>query len=149
MGWWSAAVMGGDGPLDTQGDILEKIGLDDAWYGDGLITEKMLDSARKKYEKYLPTLIKEIEDDGDDYTNVGYQALGAVTMRLGFPISAELKERIIEAANDDEWAREDEERAEVMKSFIEDLNKYDNKTPTELSMADEGLLFALAKRING
>lgn len=163
MGWWSAAVLGGDGPCDIQCTIRDMMGLDESFFDrfdnpKARTSKKDIEQARKIFRGrfFMKRVTKMIEDGEYDDVNIGYQVLGVMMMEFGVPISRRLKARIIEAAREDSWAAEqreddDEEaekdRIEAMDSFISDLEKYDNKTPTQLSLPDEGLFAKIAKHL--
>lgn len=151
MGWWSEGVMGGDGPCDVEAEILEILNIGGDFF-DRFSNERELpediEMVRATFTKKLDEIIKMIEDEAVEDMGIGYQVLGVQMMRFGVPISDELKAKIVEAANNDEWAADDKTRQHCMQSFVADLQKYDNKTPTELSEPDEGLFAALAEHLD-
>ncbi len=133
MGWWSTCIMGGDTPLDLQGAICQAMGL------------------RFDYEKagynYTRTLLEErvqdvvacIEDTGDSAwwnhygdRNIAYQVLGYMFLETGADLPSALRGRIVKAARDDEWAKEDPRRRAVMDNFIAALGAHVAGTPTKL-----------------
>lgn len=157
MGWWSTAVMGGDGPADVAYDIMGIIEeqlppemrarfADDDGDGeevDAELTEDDFCQMRDAFANVLPQLIEMIEKEEGYEAYIGYQVLGVSMMMHGAYIPDDLRAKIIDCAKEDEWAQDDEERKGFMDSFIADLEKYDNKTPTLLSEADEGLFNTL------
>ena len=56
-------------------------------------------------------------------------------LEAGAVIDDSLKVKMIEAAEKDEWASEDDERKQRMNSFIKTLNEYDNETPMIIKSA--------------
>jgi hypothetical protein len=152
MGWWSTAVMGGDTPLDAQGDIHDVIMTDkqhEAQY-DRDLTPKELEMVRGKLSAFLDNS-KKIENMaaryGCDDAEIFMQVVGVIAMEFGVAIPAKLKREIIQAAKRDDWSFEDKGRRKAMKSFIDDIKKFKGKKPTELKMADKGLMFAMFDHI--
>jgi hypothetical protein len=157
MGWWSAAVMGGDTPADFEGKFLDIIGFGGSFFdrfgGEELpearevISKKFNAKTVGKIERWIDREDPQYFGSFHDDRNIAYQVLGVMIMRYGVAMDAELKKRIIQAAKDDDWSKEDGERKAIMKSFIADLKKYDNKTPTELTEQDQGLFGAIGKAL--
>ena len=134
MGWWSATVMGGDTPLDFQGDMLDQCGVD---YNTFASMDYNLPNLRSEIESNLGKLVEYCESETGDYRNIAFQVLGVLILESGSTLSDEAKSKIEEAILDDEWANEgDEERQAHMASFHNQLLNYDG-TPTEVKY--EGL----------
>ena len=139
MGWWSEDIMGGDTPLDIQGCIFDfVIGNDD---------EEWIDPESFDLEK----LLKDMKDSdwsfflkGND-RNIFFQVLGVLLMMNAVPIPDHLKQEMFDAANNDEWAKDSEERQEVMDGFIQALELYDGSKP--IIIKSKGLFEVMAERM--
>jgi hypothetical protein len=129
MGWWSDDIMGGDTPLDLQSFIYDALGF--IKYPEDSDEKVRIPSDGFDYKK----IVKFLKDrDGDDYWlksdtgNIFHQVLGVMMMESGAPISKTLKNKMIKAAQQDEWANEDggdEDRKDKMDAFIAKLKNYD------------------------
>ena len=140
MGWWSKDIMGGDTPLDWE----------DEFYGICQV-EKWPEGKRGKGKisketvaKCLPQLETEIvKQDYEPF--IGYQVLGVMLLAAGANIPQPTRERIIQACEQDEWAKVDEDRRTHtlhLKSLIEN---YDG-TPVQIE--SKGLFEAFAEHLN-
>lgn len=125
MGWWSTDIMGGDEPLDFQDEIYDLSGIDNDY---DIIPKKKFDLnvildhfTNKHYYTKSNSNWMENTDEG----NVFYQVLGVIMMKSGIVIPDELKEKMIKAAENDEWASEEDERKEKMDSFISTVKSFD------------------------
>jgi len=118
MGWWSKDIMGGDSPLDLECVIYEAL---DVPFDTPLPNEVDLELLLKKVKENDPYWIQ-----GEE-SYLLYQVLGVLMMKYGCPIPEHLKNEMIVAAKNDEWAKEDQERKEVMNNFINILEQYDGK----------------------
>lgn len=159
MGWWSASILGGDEPLDCLGDLADICGVS---YRDQEKTEigklspeeqtrmatlynypftsAILNNSetRKKMEKYCTKA----------YTpEIAYQVLGVILMATGAKIPKTLKNKIVHAAQNDEWAlSKDEERISFIQSYIAALNNYTDGTPVSTTV--EGLFQKMNEAYN-
>lgn len=135
MGWWSATIMGGDTPLDFVGtfhDIL-KLKYDS---GKNKFTKKNMEAGIDKLVAYLMT--KKNSHWYCDEKNVGFQVLGVQMMECGARMSPELKEKIIQACDEDRWAHsnnsDNDDRKKIIDSFRTAILNYSGKkakTPYE------------------
>ncbi len=151
MGWWSATVMGGDSPMDAEGDLFDIV-FKGTKYEDGCdrmdaegAGELTREDLAAKLLARLPDLNEYVSSGLD--TDILKQVLGVMILEYGIPIIDPTREAIklaIQGAKDDEWADEDEERAAHMEAFILQLNEYDG-SPTEVT--SEGLFEKLAEKI--
>ena len=120
MGWWDCSIMGGDSPLDIEGDWEDEFGeqvvssndaikfilkLQDAWGGARAIT----------------------------------QVVGFLMIQGKMPINDQLRALIIEACDPDEWADDDEERKKVIDEFRTLVMNY--KDGEEVTMPHQPGLF--------
>lgn len=136
MGWWKVYIYGGDEPLSWREKIYEICGVNE--YSDEL------DDTGKNFktnvipaeilEKHLTTIENEIKtsDKGDNFRHLGYQVLGAVGMASGFNFNEDLKTRIIQACDEDAYAKENIGRRNVMKNYKNTLNEYTPENPINL-----------------
>jgi hypothetical protein len=121
MGWWSTDIMGGDTPLDFESELYHHAGVkqfDEDCNSPDLTAE---DIARA-----LPAYLSEVAEKYEiaEDRPVALQVLAYFMMKTGCPISEELKARFHQAADDDEWASEDEERFRVMQEFKAALDSH-------------------------
>jgi hypothetical protein len=153
MGWWSAAVMGGDTPLDMEAHFLDIAGIGGSFFdrfdGSAFSKENITEIQKKFTPSKIDKMVEFIEKEDPRYfccddKEIAYQTLGVVMMRFGVPISDALMGRMLEAAMNDEWSQQDDERANIIVSFIDDLLAYETK-PTELTVADQGLFAKFAE----
>lgn len=128
MGWWSQDIFGGDEPLDWQEKIYEIC--ETQIYGDN---HKAKVISTDVLSEKIETIISFIEKS--DSKNIGYQILGAIIMLSGFDIDEvdDLRKKIIEASEDDEYAREDLARKNVMKNFKNLIKNYNFTEPVDIT----------------
>lgn len=138
MGWWSTGIMGGDTPYDFKDEIYDICGIEEFGESSRNLIPK---------ETFLNNLPKILEYIGaSEYDQeIGYQVLGVMMMEAGVEISPELKATMIEAAENDEWASEDEERRAAMRQFIMFLDVYDGSKPVVIRTP--GLFETIAKHL--
>lgn len=148
MGCWSKAIMGGDGPYDWMGGLLDKLkvpqkhfhGIDLPPQGASYRRAR-LGIELKILERLWPVVI-ELEEDEHEHENIGWMVLGVILMRFGVQVNDALVGKIIEEALLDEWAQEDDDRCAKIVSFIDDLLTWceTGYIERELSDADQGLI---------
>lgn len=129
MGWWSPTIMGGDTPLDIECEWDEK-----------------------GFNKKPPTDedLKHFFDCAVRWTGgerfIGPQVVTVLMMRYGWPISDELRERLLDESTEDETDAEGwndpAERLRHVANLQATLRNYDG-TPTEV--AEEGLFEKIAE----
>lgn len=143
MGTWSATVMGGDTPLDIEGMIYEACNIEmfpeEANEDDDFVKNeipKELIGGRKAF-----TILDQIAS----YDDVAPMVLAVVMMRVGADMPKQIKNIAIKAAENDEWAAENDERKAYMDSFIKTVSNYDSVTPTDID--EEGLLDSIFKNL--
>lgn len=152
MGWWSATVMGGDPPMDAEGDLFDIV-FKGTKYEDGCDRMDAEDAGELTKEDIaakllarLPDLLERVRGPALDM-DIYRQVLGVMILEYGVPIIDPTREAIelaIDGANHDEWAYEDEERKAHMEAFILQLNEYTGE-PTEVEF--EGLFEKLVEKI--
>lgn len=111
MGWWSEEVMGGDSPMDWEGDISDMV-------GGHFDSDEGHVYTREQIEAKLSDVVAHIEAAKYD-REIGFQVLGVLALKKGAHLPDDVKERIIRAAEEDEWAKEgDRMRKAHMKDLI-------------------------------
>lgn len=141
MGWWSTDIMGGDSPLDWEGDFYDVCGVD-MWIGN-----KQKPLTKEILEKNISAMVSKVENEkyAED-RNIGFQVIGVLLMKSGSVIDPTLKKKITQACKDDEWAKEDDERKASVNSFMEKLKEYKGETPVVIK--SKGLFEVMAEKIS-
>lgn len=139
MGWWSKGILGGDLPYDFKDEIYAICEVEEFGESDRNIIPK------ETFEDKLPEILEYIEETGDD-VEIGYQVLGVMMMEACASISDDLKETMIDAARNDDWASEDDERRAAMDEFIKSLESYD--ASKKIVIRTPGLFETIAKHID-
>lgn len=132
MGWWNQDIYGGDPPLEWRENIYATCEAEE--YNDKHALNPISKEVLSKKIDDIINLINTSETDNDD-KNIGYQVLGAIIMHAGFDIdeSEDLRKRIIEASEDDDYAKDDLSRKNVMKNFKNLVKNYDSSNPVDVS----------------
>lgn len=129
MGWWGTNVMEGDPPMDAECDILDFLGDIHAERTDG---EKIDDDGQAQLVQLLKeegvasdvlARLKGMDGDEDDL-RIAIQVLGEILICNGFPMPDDLRAAAIQAAKDDDWASEDDERRESMEAYAKRVADY-------------------------
>jgi hypothetical protein len=132
MGWWNTTIYGGDAPLDWRENIYNKLGIEEYGEKDKLnpVPVKVLS---EKIDEIME-MISNSQTDEDD-KNIGYQVLGAIIIHSGLDLESNqnLKDVIISAIENDEYARDDSERRIVMKNFKKQINEYNPSEPVDIT----------------
>jgi hypothetical protein len=136
MGWWSTTIMGGDSPLDFEDAFY---GICDAEKWDG---NKQVPIPAKTLAIHLPKILDYIQECEGWDLQMGYQVLGVMLMKSGCPIPRELKDKIVWAAENDEWAQGDGERMRHCQKFAKQIQSYEG-SPTKVDQ--EGLFEVFLK----
>ena len=131
MGWWSTTIMGGDTPLDYQGELTDII-------SGGYLTNNDITAAQFENmdEVFVNGKIESLVKY-KDCRSIMYQVLMVMAMRVGAKISSKLKLLAISNIRNDEWQFEDSERKEVIDNLIQTLNQYDGSI--RVKVKSEGL----------
>lgn len=146
MGWWSATIMGGDTPLDYEGDLYGIAGL--SWEdtnGESGMSEKKVNKA---VAKSLKKMVKYAKSDEVYDSEIMKQVLGVLVMRHAVPVKDAKKalELAVDGAENDEWAAEgDDERRGYINAFIKQLKEYDG---TAQEPAYEGLFQKMFEKMS-
>ena len=147
MGWWSTSPLGGDEPLDLLYSLEEVIGVDELYPFEDIDDLKRKRIQRNwDWEKVTDWLFGEQDEDGEYFVEfMPAHLVACVGMACGVEFTDYHKEFFTEMADEDEWAREDEERKRSMDALKEALLNYEDGIPTffrnpgvlEVMMADE------------
>lgn len=131
MGWWSENIYGGDAPLTWQEEIY-KFCNTEVYGKDNKVQPISSDVLSEKIEDILEF----IENKSTDlnHKNIGFQVLGAIIMHSGFDIdeSDDLRSIIIEASENDDYAKENLVRRNVLKNFKKLIKEYDPSQPVNV-----------------
>jgi len=123
MGWWNTTVYGGDSSLDWRENIYNKLKVSE--YDEKNNLKPIPVDILSENIDLVTSMISKCETNEDD-KNIGYQVLGAIMMHSGFDLGSNpiLKERIISACENDDYAKDDSERKIVMKNLIKLIKEY-------------------------
>lgn len=138
MGWWGHGVMQGDQPLDIQYVIFDSLGipeLEDTPENNELIKKLLTDN-----QSELVDNAGEVDED----ISIVHQVLAYIMMQYGVLIKEEVKAKLIDSINQDEWASEDRERMAEIVSFVKTLVEYDG-TPKRVEY--KGLFQVIGEKI--
>lgn len=137
MGWWSTTIMGGDTPLDYQGDLTDIIS--GGYLTNDDITAEQFENMDEVFlNGKIESLVK-----SKDNKSIMYQVLMVMAMRVGAKISSRLKLLAISNIRNDEWQFEDLERKQAIDNLIETLNQYDGSIRVDVK--SEGLFEVINK----
>ena len=137
MGWWSTTIMGGDTPLDYQGNLTDII-------SGGYLTNNDITAAQFENmdEVFVNGKIESLVKCKDS-RSIMYQVLMVMAMRVGAKISSKLKLLAISNIRNDEWQFEESERKQAIDNLIQTLNQYDGSV--RVKVKSEGLFEVFAK----
>ena len=154
MGWWSATIMGGDSPLDFQGALESKLGIEPN-YSETKTPEshkKKLYEAIENHEEMIDSILNKWgcgEPEEDFYKNeksIGFQVLAVLMMECGAEIKPELKTKMLFWIEKDEWANEDTERLGYIDNLQDMVRAYEGEP---VKVKNEGLFEVFAKKLGG
>jgi hypothetical protein len=129
MGWWSCAIWGGDTPWDARAEICDAIGTQwDDDKGEYPYTAKALN------ENIAAAFMTAQSSPDDKYNtrNVYFQVLGAMILETGAVLPPPLKEKLLEAAANDQWAKESRERKFFIQDFVDKVESHEAGKCAEL-----------------
>ena len=142
MGWWSCDVMGGDTPLDLQGDLYDALGVEQ-YPDDDSCTENELKPehfTEEAVEKYIDDAVQQ---NDEEYLQLALQVLAYKGMEVGADISP-WKYSITHAIITDEWAKPDEESRVIMSNFLGTVREYKGEP---ITLKSKGLFEVMAERL--
>lgn len=128
MGCWKETIYGGDTPLEYKEKIYDLCGVEE--YGSD---NKSKPIPAKIINKKLAEIKSMIDDaDEDDDINIGYLVLGAIIMHAGAKFDESTMNRVVRAADEDEWSKENQLRKIVIKNYQKTLKEYNHKNPIDI-----------------
>jgi len=131
MGAWNQSIYGGDTPIDWREKFYKSCGVDEYNDDDELqpISVEILTEKISEITKMIDSSSEE-EDD----KNVAYQVVAAIVMHAGFDFNESdgLKERVLEAIENDEWSKSDPVRKNVTKNYKQIVKDYDFNEPVNI-----------------
>lgn len=132
MGCWKETIYGGDTPLEWKENIYELCKIQE--YGKN---NKSKSIPVKNLTKNMSSILELVDAAEDtDERNIGYMVVGAICMHSGYYIDVNLKEKIIESIDKDEWSKENGVRRNVCKNFKKIIKEYDAKTKINIEKVD-------------
>jgi len=141
MGWWSTDIMGGDTPLDFEDTFYDICGVEKFPEGGGMapLTKADLETNLNKIMDFL---------DADKWgeSNIGYQVLAVTMLKAGAFISGDLQDFMMQACENDEWAKESDERKIATDGLFNALASYDNEHP--IIIKSKGLFEVMAEKLS-
>tara|TARA_R110002126_G_scaffold150357_1_gene296543 strand:- start:456 stop:908 length:453 start_codon:yes stop_codon:yes gene_type:complete len=132
MGWWSTTIMGGDTPLDYQGELTDIISGGYLTRRNDITAAQLENMDEVFVNGKIESLVKY-----KDCRSIMYQVLMVMAMRVGAKISSKLKLLAISNIRNDEWQFEDSSRKEAIDNLIQTLNQYDGSI--RVTVKSEGL----------
>ena len=140
MGWWSTDILGGDTPLDFLYEIGQMVDSED------LYTERDIDGVKEKLEGLIPCIDKGTVFEEDEYEfYIGYQVLAVKMLEYGVKLPEKTKKALIHYINEDEWAKEDEERKETIENLISAIKNHDGE---KLEIRSRGLFEVMGVKLS-
>ena len=132
MGWWNESIYGGDAPLTWKQNIYEFCKAKE--YGAGDKPKSISVKNLTKNISGIRGMIDEVSKEDENDANIGYQILGAIIMNSGFDFDNDfgLKDRIIEAIENDTWAQENDLRKKALKNYKKIIKDYDFSKPINI-----------------
>jgi hypothetical protein len=139
MGWWSTSIMGGDTPLDFEDDFFDICKVEKFPEGGGMAT-----LTKEDFTNHLDKMLECIHKyKGEE--NIGYQVLAVLMLKAGAFISGDLRDFMMQACENDEWAQENEERKVETDGLFNALASYDNEHP--IIIKSKGLFEVMAEKL--
>lgn len=119
MGWWAKEIMSGDFPLDVEDEIFDILQIEK--YPEDPHPKNLI---RDTLNEMLPVILQNkyiVQDE------IGMQVLGHTIITHGAEMPEEVKKLVLEACDNDEWSREDDERKSIVQAFKEQVQNYTGK----------------------
>jgi hypothetical protein len=138
MGWFSATIMGGDPPMNWEGDLNDIAGARP--YDD-----KPISLTAKMIDEHLDEMVEFIKKEDDD-SNIGWQVLGVMILTTGAKMPIEIRENIVKNIYDeniDGWDKP-EDRKFFLDRFRTQVENYKEGHPEEI--AHKGVLEVMMKK---
>jgi len=162
MGWWDEGILGGDTPLDILGDIAEtlKVPNDDAMNGkvdpkdyDGYmlyplcnISDEHAKRLAKSFKDNKTKIDKIIKVYGEsNHFEIVTQVVAVFIMASGASFPKGFRSKAVTAGENDEWAKEDETRANRIAEYIKAVKDY--KVGNRIILSDRGLFQKMEEKL--
>jgi len=137
MGCWNEKIFGGDVPLDWKENMYTFCGAEEF----GELGEKSKAIPKDKLSDKMVELQNMLDsNEEEEDRNIGYLVLGALIMRSGLHFGEVIQERILNAIEEDEWAKDNHLRKIVMRNYKKLVKEYDPENPInidEVNLTDE------------
>jgi hypothetical protein len=136
MGWWAKEIMSGDSPLDVEDEIFGIMQIEK--YPDEPHPENLV---RDTLNEMLPVILQ------NEYVTqdcIGKQVLGHVIITEGGQMDEATRNLVLEGCDEDDWAKEDDERARIIREFREKVVNY---TGEKVSVKRTGLFEKIANHL--
>jgi hypothetical protein len=126
MGWWCKDIMGGDDPLDVELEIYHICGVQQFTFDEESEMNTENELTNEDLVNNMESILEFVrsQQNDDDQIAIGFQVLGVMLMKVGAPISQELKGEILENSKKDSWAAVDKERARIIENFHSAIESY-------------------------
>lgn len=128
MGWWSTDIMGGDTPLDYKDAFYDICGVDE--FPE---TGVRINLTREDIETHLNEMVEFLDKNKWGDSDIGYQVLGVLLLRAGATINGDLRDFIMQACENDEWAAEDDRRLAATTNLFNAIRDYENGIPVRIT----------------
>jgi hypothetical protein len=136
MGWWAKEIMSGDSPLDVEDEIFGIMQIEK--YPDTPHPENLV---RDTLNEMLPVILQNKYVTQDC---IGKQVLGHVIITEGGQMDEATRSLVLEGCDEDDWAKEDDERARIIREFREKVVNY---TGEKVSVKRTGLFEKIANHL--
>ena len=140
MGWWGTGIMQGDPPLDMECVIYRLMEVDQ--YVDD--NKHLVVKALSEKQGFLFTEISKYKYKED--IHIGHEVLATMIMAYGVKMQPNIKSLLISSIEQDDWAKGDSERKQVIEKFISVISVYDG---TPVLIKEKGLMQTIMEHIDG
>jgi len=155
MGWWSKDILGGDTPLDMMWAFEKEFDTDSLYpleNWSNYTRTKVKQAIDNDKGGFWRAVRKAEEMAGHEGTQIALQVAAVIWLNSGAKIDGLYMSSFIKAAQEDVWAKEDEERKTVMDNLIENIKNYyeaqqKGMTDVFITVSSEGLLEKIDQHI--
>jgi len=155
MGWWSKDILGGDTPLDMIWSFEKQFNTESLYpleNWSGYTRTKVKQSIENDKKGFWKAVKHAEEMAGYEGTQIALQVAAVLWLNSGAKMDGLHMGAFIKAAQEDKWAKEDEERKAVMDNLIENIKNYyeaqqKGMTDVFITVSSEGLLEKIDKHI--
>lgn len=128
MGCWNESIYGGDAALDWKENIYAFCKVEE--YNSDMKQMPIPKDILSTRMVELQEMLDSIEEEED--RNISYLVLGALMMYSGVEIEEHTKSRIFKAADEDDWATDNQVRKIVMNNFKGIIKEYNTENPINI-----------------